>query len=230
MKIAIHQPQYMPWCGYFHKIASADLFVLLDDVQFKKNEWQHRNRIRTSQGWQWLSAPNQHRFPQKINEVRVNNATQWQEKHWRSLAASYGKATFFDLYKEEFKRFFEGGWDLLAQLNIDSVKLLARLLGIATPLKVSAPYNFQGASTERLVNICRHFNADIYLSGAGGREYLDIGIFEKAGIGVEFQEFTCPVYEQHWSRGAAEFIPGLSAVDLLFNCGYKSLNLLMGKK
>ena len=229
MKLAIHQPQYMPWCGYFHKIACADLFVLLDDVQYKKNEWQHRNRIRTSQGWQWFSVPNQYQFPQKISDVRVNNAMRWQEKHWRSLCASYGKAAFFNRYREEFERFFAGSWDFLSPLNCDSVRLLARLLGIHTPMELSSPHHFPGASTERLVNICRHFNADIYLSGAGGKEYLDVSLFEKAGISVEFQEFSCPVYAQHWSRDAADFIPGLSAVDLLFNCGEESLRLLMGK-
>ena len=229
MRLAIHQPQYMPWCGYFHKIASADLFVLLDDVQFKKNEWQHRNRIRTSQGWQWLSVPNHYQFPQKISEVRVNDQTPWQEKHWRSLCASYGKTSCFSRYREEFERFYACSWDLLSPLNCDSVRLLARLLGITTPMELSSPYNFPGASTQRLVNICRHFNADIYLSGAGGKEYLDTGLFRKAGIGVEFQKFSCPIYTQHWSASAADFIPGLSATDLLFNCGEQSLGLLMGK-
>jgi hypothetical protein len=230
MKLAIHQPHYMPWCGYFHKIASADLFVLLDDVQFKKNEWQHRNRIRSSQGAQLISVPNHYLFPQRINEVRINNQEPWQEKHWRTLVAAYGKASCFTLYKEEFQRFYAGSWELLAALNIDSVKLLARLLGIQTPMELSSPHQFQGSSTERLVNICRHFGADIYLSGVGGKEYMDLGLFEKAGIRVEFQEFVNPVYVQHWSRSAEDFIPALSVIDALFNCGERSLGLIMGKK
>jgi hypothetical protein len=229
MKIAIHQPQYMPWCGYFHKIASADLFVFLDDVQFKKNEWQHRNRIRTSQGWQWLSVPNHYRFPQKISEVKVNNDAAWQEKHWRSLAAAYGKTPFFDHYKKDFELFFSGKWESLSRLNIDSVSLLCRLLGITTKLELSSPHGFLGASTERLVNICRHFNATTYLSGAGGKEYLDTALFERSGISVEFQEFSCPRYAQHWSMTDDEFIPGLSVLDLLFNRGEKSRDLLMGE-
>jgi hypothetical protein len=83
MVLAIHQPQYMPWVGYFHKMASADLFVFLDDVQFKKNEWQHRNRIRNADGWQWLSVPNTYKLPQKITEVEVRTDQDWEAKHMR---------------------------------------------------------------------------------------------------------------------------------------------------
>jgi hypothetical protein len=228
MKLAIHQPQYMAWSGYFHKIASADLFVILDDVQFKKNEWQHRNRIRTSQGWQWLSVPNRYRFPQKINEVPVNNEIDWRAKHWHSLLAAYGKAPFFDEYRQDFESFYAQSWNDCAALNIASVKLLCRLLGIATAIETSSCHGFEGSATGRLVNICRYFKADMYLSGSGGKEYLDETLFSQAGIRVKYQEFVPPRYPQHWARGDEEFVPGLSAVDLLFNCGKRSLSVLMG--
>jgi hypothetical protein len=229
MIVAIHQPQYMAWSGYFHKIARADLFVVLDDVQFKKNEWQHRNRIRTSQGWQWLSVPNRYRFPQKINEVAVNNEIDWRAKHRHSLEAAYGKAPFFGEYRQDFESFYSESWNDLASLNIASVKLLCRLLGIATAIETSSCHGFDGASTERLVNICRYFKADMYLSGRGGTEYLDENLFSRAGMRVGYQEFVPPRYPQHWAQSDEEFVPGLSAVDLLFNCGTKSLSVLMGK-
>jgi hypothetical protein len=227
--VAIHQPQYMPWCGYFHKIAKADLFVILDDVQFKKNEWQHRNRIRTPQGWQWLSVPNHYRFPQRINEVTVNNAVNWREKHMHAIMTSYGKAPWFKQYWKDFENFFAKDRTTMALLNSDSVLMLCRLFGITTPIEYSSAFCFEGASTERLVNICRHFKADNYLSGSGGRSYLDETLFARAGIKVSFQEFSSPRYPQHWAGSDAEFIQELSAVDLLFNCGGESLALLMGK-
>ncbi|MBN2038027.1 MAG: WbqC family protein [Chitinispirillaceae bacterium] len=228
MIVAIHQPQYMPWSGYFHKMAGADLFVVLDDVQFKKNEWQHRNRIRTSQGWQWLSVPNHYAFPQTIREVRLNKEIPWQEKHWRSLVAAYGKAPRFGRYKGDFEEFYAKTWDGMAEVNIDSIVLLNRLLGINVTMERSSAYHFEGTSTQRLVNICRHFKADMYLSGSGGRDYLEQDLFKNAGIRVAFQEFTPPRYTQHWSRSDGEFVPGLSVIDLLFNCGDESLSILTG--
>jgi hypothetical protein len=227
MIVAIHQPQYMPWSGYFHKIAKADLFVVLDDVQFKKNEWQHRNRIRTSQGWQWLSVPNHYTFPQKISEVTLNNTVDWRGKHLHSLETAYGKAPFFTTYWNVFEEFFARSWDTMADLNGDCVAMLSRLLGISTKTERSSAYHFEGASTGRLVNICRHFKADRYLSGSGGKAYLDERLFEEAGIRVEYQEFSPQRYPQHWSASDEEFIPGLSVVDLLFNRGNESRSVLM---
>jgi hypothetical protein len=228
MRLAIHQPQYMPWLGYFHKMASADIFVLLNNVQFKKNEWQNRNRIRNATSWQWLTVPTTYQFPQKINEVQVDFTQNWQKKHLHSLDASYGKTPFYNDYIPLFAEFFCAPASKIDRINIDSVRLLAGAMGIQTETFISSDYRFKGESTERLVNICRHFKADTYLAGAGGRDYMEISLFEKAGIAVEFQEFTCPVYPQHWSFGPEHFVPNLSAIDLIFNCGPKSLAILMG--
>lgn len=230
MKLAIHQPQYMPWVGYLHKMASVDLFVFLDDVQFKKNEWQHRNRIRNAQGWQWLSVPNSYRFPQLITEVAVRNDTGWQADHLKSLHACYGRSPFFGDCIAPFEEFYSQSWPTIDKVNIASVRLLASVTGIGTPAAVSSEHHFSGTSTERLVNICRHFGATTYLAGAGGKDYMDLALFAGAGIAVEFQEFAPPVYSQHWAGTAGEFVPGLSAIDLVFNCGPDSLHVLMGEK
>jgi hypothetical protein len=229
MRLAIHQPQYMPWLGYFHKMASVDFFVFLNDVQFKKNEWQHRNRIRNAKGPQWLSVPTTYKFPQKINEVEVDFSQNWQRNHFHSLEACYGKAPFFNKYAPLFAEFFCAPCSKIDRVNIDSVKLLAGIMGIPTESAISSDYKFKGESTERLVNICKHFKATTYLAGAGGRDYMDISMLEQAGIKVEFQNFKCPVYPQHWARTSEEFVPDLSAIDLIFNCGPKSLETLMGK-
>lgn len=230
MKIAIHQPQYMPWLGYFHKMASVDLFVVLDDVQFKKNEWQHRNRIRNSRGWQWLSVPTTYKFLQKINEVAIDNAQEWRKSHKLSLATCYGKSRFGKELMPLFERFFESSYATIDLLNTESIRLLAGIMGILTPIVRSSEHCFGGVSTERLAAICRYYNADAYLAGAGGHGYMDLSVFERAGIRVEFQDFSSPRYVQHWSACAEEFIPGLSAIDLVFNCGPKSKDILMGKR
>jgi hypothetical protein len=226
MKIAIHQPQYMPWLGYFHKMDSVDLFILLDDVQFKKNEWQNRNRIRGPQGAQWLTIPNHYRFPQRINEVRLNNDTAWGLRHANSLQACYGRSPCYADYADRFRSFFENSWDRMDQVTGQSVRLLAEMLGVDTRIVCSSTCDFEGTSTERLVNICKRFEADVYLAGQGGRDYMDVSLFEQAGIGVEFQRFQCPFYQQHWAAGRNDFIPNLSAVDLVCNCGSASRDVL----
>jgi hypothetical protein len=219
----------MPWTGYFHKMVSVDCFVFLNDVQFKKNEFQHRNRIRNAEGWQWLSVPTMYKFPQKINEVHVDFGQSWQKNHLHSLEACYGKTPFYKQYIPLFAELFCVPCSTIDRINMDSVKLLAGIMGIATETFKTSDYKFRGGSTDRLIDICRHFRAKTYLAGAGGHEYMDLKLFEKAGIAVEFQDFHPPVYTQHWSKSPENFIPGLSAVDLIFNCGPESLKILMGK-
>ncbi|MBN1575392.1 MAG: WbqC family protein [Chitinispirillaceae bacterium] len=218
MILAIHQPQYMPWSGYFHKMASADRFVLLDNVQFKKNEWQHRNRIRGPNGAQWISVPTTYKFPQLINEVGIADEGQWRIKHLRSIEACYRKSPFFNDFFPKFEAFFARSFTMLSPCNIDSIRLLAECLGITTPIEIASSFSVEGSSTERLINICRRFGADTYLAGAGGRDYMNMNLFDAAGISVIFQEFDPPRYPQLWCREEGDFIPALSAIDLIFNC------------
>jgi hypothetical protein len=228
MKIAIHQPQYMPWIGYFNKIAQSDIFVFLDNVQFKKNEWQHRNRIRNSQNWQWISIPNSYSFPQLITEVKISN-NGWQKKHLRSIQICYGKTPFYKEYIHEFKEFYSQAWDTIDKVSIDSIRLILKILGISVKTEVSSSYKFDGQASERLVNICKHFKADTYLAGIGGKGYMDESLFDRSDIDIEYQDFHCPFYKQHWSKTKDDFIPDLSILDLIFNCGPDSLEQLMGK-
>jgi hypothetical protein len=230
MIVTIHQPQYMAWVGYFHKIASADLFIILNNVQFRKNEWQHRNRIKGPNGAQWLSVPTTYKFPQLINEVGIADDPHWCSKHLHSLESCYGKSHYFENYYPLFKSFFEKTYTMLSACNISSIELLSDCLGLKTPLLQASSIPIDGSSTERLVNICKHVGADTYLAGAGGRDYMDMQLFESAGIEVRFQDFHPPVYPQLWCDNQSEFIPGLSLIDLLFNCGPESFSILMGEK
>lgn len=224
MRIAIHQPQYMPWLGYFDKIDRSDLFVLLDDVQYKKNEWQNRNKIKSDQGPVWLTVPVRFSFGQTINEVAIDQGGRWGVKHRHTLAACYGKAPFFAHYNGQLCELLEKEWQQLGDLSCAGVELLVTMLGMRTEIIRSSSLMITARKSDRLIEICRRVGATHYLSGAGGRAYLDCEAFRDAGVTVEFQEFVHPVYRQRFGA----FMPNLSIVDLLFNEGANSLSILRG--
>src|SRR3989338_1301971 len=141
MIVTIHQPQYLPWLGYFNKADHADVFIILDDVQFKKNDWQNRNRIRTSQGWQWLTVPIFHDFGQKITEVRINNNDNWRETHLKAIILNYGRAPFFDDYIGIFEDAYARPWTYLVEINIYFIEKFIDLLGIRTKLVRASEYD-----------------------------------------------------------------------------------------
>ena len=223
MIVAVHQPQYLPWLGYFDKMDRADLFVLLDTVQFKKNEWQNRNRIKTAQEWQWLTVPVAYRFPQRINQVEINLRTNWARKHLLAMRINYSKAPYFSDYFDPFEKILLEKWQGIAALNIRLVRALTELLRISTPLRLASELgHLPEGPDERLIAICQHMGAEVYLAGMGGKDYMNLEKFEKTGIEVVFQEFKHPVYPQLYG----DFLPNLSVVDLLFNCGKQSLGII----
>ena len=225
MLIAIHQPQYLPWLGYLDKIDKADVFVILDNVQFKKNEWQNRNRIKTAQGCQWITVPVLYRFPEKINEVMVNNKASWSRKHLQALITNYSKSPYFDNYKSFFEDIFSRNWDRLVDINIEIIKFLISALGLNTKLVMASDLQLREGQTERLIDICKMLNGDKYLAGKDGSSYMNLELFDKEGIETIFQEFKHPVYDQLFG----DFEPCMSAIDLLFNCGNNSLEILRGQ-
>ena len=227
MIVTIHQPQYLPWLGYFDKAARADIFILLDNVQFKKNEWQNRNKIKTPQGPQWLTVPVLHRFGQNIDEVKINNQVDWREAHLKALKLNYAKSGHFNRYIDFFKKTYERDWENLVDINIFFIEKIIEFLGIKTKIVRSSSYHATDDSTQRLIDLCKKFNATTYASGRDGNKYLDLSKFEQAGIKIVFQNYEHPVYPQGWSQaGEQAFISHLSIVDLLFNCGDKSLEIL----
>jgi len=224
MIISIHQPQYMPWLGYFDKMARADVFVLLDDVQFKKNEWQNRNQIKTAQGRQWITVPVLYRFPERINEVKINNSVLWQKKQKHAIEINYGKTPFFKKCTYFLDAVFSQKWETIDKLNVFVVEEIARILGISTKIICSSQLDITSKKNQRLVDICRKFNADTYIAGRGGEQYMDAVLFEQAGIKLEFQQYPHPQYPQLYGAFASH----LSVIDLLFNCGEKSLDIIRG--
>ena len=225
MLIAIHQPQYLPWLGYLYKIDKADVFVILDNIQYKKNEWQNRNRIKTSQGCQWITVPVLYRFPEKISEVRVNNKENWGRKHLQALITNYSKSPYFENYKSFFEDIFNRNWDRLVDINIEIIKFLITALDLKTRLVIASDLKLREEPTERLIDICKTLGSNKYLAGQDGNKYMNLELFKKEGMEVIFQDFKHPVYNQLFG----EFEPCMSAIDLLFNCGDNSLEILRGK-
>ena len=225
MIVSVHQPQYTPWLGYFDKIDRADVFVLLDSVQFKKNEWQNRNKIKTAQGWQWLTVPVRYKYPQLINEVKINTAVKWQHQQRQSILSNYRKAPYYGYLEKFFEEIFSSHWELISDLNITVVQRLAALLGIDTPLYVSSQLGeLPNDPDERLIAITKYFSADTYLAGSGGSQYMDLKKYENSRQKVIFQGYKHPVYNQLFGK----FEPYMSVIDLIFNHGQESLSILRG--
>jgi hypothetical protein len=223
MIVAIHQPQFMPWLGFFDKMDRADAFVVLDNVQFKKNEWQNRNRIRTAQGTMWLTVPVSFSFPDRIGEVLVSNQTNWRHKHLQALRTNYSRAAAWEHLAAALEGLYASDYTALTAVNQVSMDWLCSQLDVSTQrLLASDLPDLSEQPTQRLVDICQHLGADTYLAGAGGRGYMDMDCFERAGIHVIFQEYGHPVYTQLFG----EFVSHLSALDLVLNCGDRSPAIL----
>ena len=227
MLVTIHQPHYLPWLGYLHRMAQADLFVVLDHVQFERGNYQNRTRVLVNGAPHWLTVPvEQHSQKERIQEKRVENRLDWARAHFETLRRSYGGAGYFGAYSADLRAVYSTQWERLVDLNDALLEILRRAFDIRTPLVRSSTLGVEGQKSELVLDICRAVGAKALLVGLGGsREYLDRAAFADAGIELRFQEFAHPQYVQ---RGRSPFTPGLSAVDLLFNCGPVSRDALMG--
>jgi hypothetical protein len=219
--VAVHQPQYLPWLGYFDKIRRADIFCYLDCVQYKKNDWQNRNRIKTAQGWQWLTVPVRFRFPEKISEVKINRTVNWRKKHLQALVTNYRRSPFFEQYIDLFEQIYSTNWEYIAELNVHVIERLKSALGMKNkPAIQSSPLDLREDPTDRLIDICKELKADTYLSGQDGIKYMDLERFKQNDIEVVIQDFEHPNYPQMFKG----FEVNMSAIDLLFNCGPGSMD------
>jgi hypothetical protein len=227
MIVAIHQPEHMPWLGFFDKMRRADLFVLLDTTQFAKDDFQNRNRIKTRQGPSWLTVPvyKSGASKQLITEVRICNETHWRRRCLRMVLESYREAPYFDAHEEFCRRLYEREWSSLVELNVEVLEYLKAALGLPTTLLTASALGIrEHGGTNTNLAICRAVGAHAYLSGKHGRQYLDEDQFAEHNIEVQYQDFRHPVYPQLWGR----FAPQMSVIDLLFNCGQTSLETIAG--
>ena len=225
MMVGILQPGYLPWLGFFEQMYRCDIFVIYDDVQYDKQGWRNRNRIKTPQGAQWLTVPVLSKFEEhtSVCEIKVNNEVNWRKKHLFSIQQNYSKARYYRAYSSIFEETYARNWDYLIDLDLHFIIALAQGMGIDHKKMVrSSTLGVSGDKIDRLIAICQKFNADILYEGAAGKNYIDPRVFSQKGIHVEFQDYLHPVYRQLYG----EFIPYLSAIDLLFNQGERSLAVL----
>lgn len=222
--VTIHQPEFLPWLGFMDKIRQCDVFVLLDSVQYEKNYFQNRNKIRTAWGSAWLTIPvlTKGLFGQTIRDIRIQNEEKWRRKHCQGIRQHYQAAPFFDKYFPGLEALYVQSWDLLAEFNIAVISWVANAFGLSRRFVRSSELTLTGKRSELLVNICIALGAEFYLSGVSGRGYLDEHLFADAGIPVRYQNFNHPVYRQCYEP----FLPNMSSVDLLFNTGPDSLKAL----
>jgi hypothetical protein len=210
-------------------MAQVDLFVILDDCRFTKSGVTHRVRIRTAQGISWLTVPvGKREVP--IVVLSPDPAQDWGTRHWNVIQSSYSNSAFWSELAPWLKRLLKTKWERLVDLNLQSIRDVASLLNIATPLlQTSAlPESLRatlGSGSARNLEICRHLGAHTYVSGQGARDYNDEQAFAEAGITLEYIAFQQPVYPQ----AGAGFVPGLSVIDLLLNCGPESKRILFGQ-
>ncbi len=218
MIVSIHQPAYLPWLGYFHKILCSDVFVFLDTVQLEKNVFADRNRVRTASGVRWLTVPllMKGHMDKSIGEMLINSTANWKRKHLGTIAQAYRDRPHYERYAGELEALINGAGDPLGEFLFGMLGYFLGALNIGEKKILRASEMKAGGSrAELLANIAKEAGADTYLSGAAGREYLDAAPFEAAGIEVAFQGFRHPEYDQ----GYPDFEPNLGVVDALFNCG-----------
>lgn len=229
-KVAALQPSYIPWLGYFDQINKVDTFVFYDDVLYTKNDWRNRNKIKTSHGAAWLTIPvnikNRITDYLLIKDVALIDRN-ILKNHLQIIESNYKKSPFFNDVYSVIAPIFTLEYILLSELTINVIKVISEFLGIKkVRFLKSSDMNIPSQNpTERLINVCKSLNATHYITGASAKNYLDEKIFGNENIQLEYQKYTHPTYNQLWG----EFIPYLSIIDLLFNEGPRSLNILSNK-
>lgn len=228
-RIAISQSNYIPWKGYFDLINSVDEFVLYDTVQFTKNDWRNRNLIKTSDGLKWLTIPvsTAGRQGMTIAEAEVSSPS-WRRQHWQSWQTHYARAHFFAAYSDELRSLYiEDGERRLSQINYSFLNAVCRWLGIETKISFSTEYPHAGERSARLLQICEQARASTYLSGPAARDYLDVDLFTRHGIQVEWMDYSgYPSYRQ--LHGPFEH--RVSVLDLLLNEGPDARRYLLSRQ
>lgn len=226
MKAIIHQPYFLPYPGFFHKLSLGDIFVIMDDVQYDKR-FTNRNRIVKQNGWSWITVPinKNDKFSPNM-EVRINNELNWKELHWKKISQTYANSEYFHLYKDYFEKLYKRDWEYLFDLDFEIVKQVLMWLGIKIDIVRESELGVNTTSTQRLIDVCHKIGADTYVSGSGGRQYMDESLFKKNNVKLIYQDYKFTKYQQKWTN---EFIPDLSIIDLLANIGPDSMKVISGE-
>jgi len=225
MKVAIHQPQYLPYGGFFHKLSLSDLYVVMDDAQYDKR-FTNRNRIITPNGSIWISVPiNKKQKFAPNSKVEINNEIPWRDLHWKQIQLAYNNSQFFRLYKEYFEQLYKKEWTMLFDLDLESLKQVISWLRLRTKIVLESELGISSKSTNRLVDVCKAVGAETYVAGSGSKSYMDESLFARNNIHIEYQNWV-PV--RHSQNLANVFIPNLSILDMLANLGPYTLQVIRG--
>jgi len=224
--LTAHQPSYLPWLGLFHKIALSDMFCYFDIVQYQRKDFNNRNKINTANGPIWLSVPvnSSNRFLTKINDIHIldNN---WRENHLKSILLNYKKTPFFDDYFPEIEKIISKRFEKLTDLNFEILLFGLKSFNIETNIVKASDFNFIGIKSELVLDMCKKLNCDLYIFGEQGKSYADVDSFVSNKIIPYFQKYESPIYSQKNKT----FHPKMSFIDLLFNHGPNSLDILFEK-
>lgn len=216
MKVSIHQPDYIPWLGLFYKMYLSDVFIHLDDVQYSNQAAHNFNDIKTPQGVLRLKFPVEQHMGDSINQVRPKNELKWREKHLRTMEMNYAKAKFFKEIFPELKDVYMVDYPNVAELNIAINEYVARKLGITPKFVKSSEFGLQTNREEKVIDLCVAVGGKRYISGNGARVYQEESHFMERGVELTYVDYNPIVYPQLWK----EFLPSMSVVDYIFNCGY----------
>jgi len=222
--VSAHQPAYLPWLGLLHKAALSDVFVLVDNVQFEKDSYINRNRLRSPEGWRWLTVPvaSKGHLAATIEHLRVMQGP-WQRKHWTAFKMFYAKTPYFKGHGSFLERTYQRKWEFLVDLCEDMLRYLFEAFEIRPKLLRASTLGIEGYKTDYVLELCRKTDASTFVFGALGRNYADVERFKKEGIRAVFQDYCHPTYPQAYSG----FEQGMNAFDLLMNVGPRSREVLM---
>jgi hypothetical protein len=225
MILTAHQVSYLPWLGLFHKIALSDVYCFLDNVQFEKNSFANRNKIKTERGGLWLTVPvhSEGHFNFSLKDLKIDNSQNWANKHWKAIYFNYKKCPYFKDYDDFLKSVYEKEWVYLSDLCYTMLVYFLHELGIDVKVVKGSDLGLEEKKQELIFELCANFNSDFFVFGKLGIDYAKEEDFSKKGIKMYFQDYQHPVYPQTFG----EFLPYMSIIDLLFNCGPKSLEVLM---
>jgi hypothetical protein len=223
------QPFYMPWAGFFNLIFQTDHFIFLDDAQYQKSSWQNRNRLLANGLVSWLSIPVRKQLGTSIIETEIDSRAKWQTKHPKTIAQAYARYPHAQDLEPLLNLIKSTAATSLADVNIESTKLIASKLEISSTFYRSSELNIQGSRTERLVRLCNHVSSGEYLSPEGSREYLmQDGNFNNSGVKLLFQDFNPAIYDQAGNSG--KFISHLSIIDVVANLGWEEASKYVSEK
>lgn len=217
MILTAHQPVYLPWLGLFHKISISDVYCYLDNVQYLKNDWNNRNKIKTSDGVSWLTIPvsNKNYINKNLSQMEIDNKKDWKNKHWKTIYFSYKRSDYFNQYAEFFEDVYKREWIYLTDICDYMLKFFLDELKIDVKYVKATDLDLNGHKNDLIIDLCKKLNSKYYVFGELGKDYADEQKFKSEGINIYYQNYKHPQYKQLWG----DFASNLSIIDLLFNVG-----------